>query len=139
MFNLTFSSLVAQLVKKVPAMQGTWVRFLGWADFPGERNGNTLLYSCLENPMNRGVWWATVHGVAESDTAEAAEHTCTQAASLLPVLNSVTIFSPSVSFFEHAMFSHHPLPRSLFALFLCLLIFHMCCSVASNSLPPHGL
>ena len=30
---------------------------------PGEGNGNPLQYSCLENPMDRGVWWATVHGV----------------------------------------------------------------------------
>ena len=30
----------------------------------GEGNGNPLRYSCLENPMNRGAWWATVHGVA---------------------------------------------------------------------------
>ena len=34
----------------------------------GERNGNPLQYSCLENPMNRGAWWATVHGVAKSHT-----------------------------------------------------------------------
>ena len=33
-----------------------------------EGNGNPLQYSCLENPMDRGSWWATVHGVAESDT-----------------------------------------------------------------------
>ena len=33
---------------------------------PGERNGNPLQYSCLENPMDRGAWWATVHGVATS-------------------------------------------------------------------------
>ena len=31
---------------------------------PGEGNGNSLQYSCLENPMDGGVWWATVHGVA---------------------------------------------------------------------------
>ena len=37
---------------------------------PGERNGHPLKYSCLENPMNRGAWWATVHRVAESDTTE---------------------------------------------------------------------
>ena len=30
---------------------------------PGEGNGNPLQYSCLENPMNRGAWWTTVHGV----------------------------------------------------------------------------
>ena len=33
--------------------------------YPGEGNGNPLQYSCLENPMDRGTWWATVHGVAE--------------------------------------------------------------------------
>ena len=35
---------------------------------PGEGNGNPLQYSCLENPMDRGAWWATVHGVAKSGT-----------------------------------------------------------------------
>ena len=33
---------------------------------PGGGNDNPLLYSCLENPMNRGDWWATVHGVVKS-------------------------------------------------------------------------
>ena len=35
---------------------------------PGEENGNPLQYSCLGNPMDRGVWWATVHGVIKSRT-----------------------------------------------------------------------
>ena len=35
---------------------------------PGEGNGNPLQYSFLENPMDRGAWWATVHRVAESQT-----------------------------------------------------------------------
>ena len=35
---------------------------------PGEGNRNTLQYSCLENPMDGGAWWATVHGVAKSRT-----------------------------------------------------------------------
>ena len=35
---------------------------------PGEGNGNPLQYSCLENPMDRGDWWATVRGVAQSRT-----------------------------------------------------------------------
>ena len=34
----------------------------------GEGNGNPRQYSCLENPMDRGAWWATVHGVAKSQT-----------------------------------------------------------------------
>ena len=37
---------------------------------PGEGSGSPLQYSCLENPTDGGAWWATVHGVAESDTTE---------------------------------------------------------------------
>ena len=41
----------------------------GWGSSPGEGNGNPLQYSCLENPMDRGAWWATVHRVTkELDT-----------------------------------------------------------------------
>ena len=40
----------------------------GLERFPGEGNGNPLQYSCLENPMDRGAWGATVHGVAENWT-----------------------------------------------------------------------
>ena len=36
--------------------------------FSGEANGKPLQYSCLENPMDRGAWWATVHGVTKSWT-----------------------------------------------------------------------
>ena len=36
---------------------------LGWEDH-GEGNGNPLQYSCLRNPMDRGAWWAPVHGLA---------------------------------------------------------------------------
>ena len=37
---------------------------------PGGRQGNSLQYSCLENPMDRGSWWTTVHSVVELDTTE---------------------------------------------------------------------
>jgi len=40
----------------------------GSGRFPGEGNGNPLQYSCLENPMDGGAWWATVHGVAKNQT-----------------------------------------------------------------------
>ena len=54
---------------------------------PREGHGNPLQYSCLENPMDRGAWWATVHGVTQSQTwlkrlsirAHTHTHTCTQA------------------------------------------------------------
>ena len=40
----------------------------GLGKIPREGNGNPLQYSCLENSMDRGAWWATVHGVAKSQT-----------------------------------------------------------------------
>ena len=40
----------------------------GSGRLPGEGNGNPLQYSCLKNSMDGGVWWATVHGVAKSQT-----------------------------------------------------------------------
>jgi len=41
---------------------------LGSGRAPGERNVNLLQYSCLENPMDGGAWWVTVHGVSKSRT-----------------------------------------------------------------------
>ena len=107
------ASLVAQMVKRLPAMRETWVRFLGredplekemaihsstlawkipWMEEPGrlqsmgsrrvghdwvtllslwcigEGNGNPFQCSCLENPRDRGAWWAAVYGVTQSQT-----------------------------------------------------------------------
>ena len=47
----------------------------GWGRSPGEGNGNPLQYSDLENPVDRGAWQVTGHGVAESDTTE-QQDTC---------------------------------------------------------------
>ena len=44
---------------------------------PGEGNGNPIQGSCLENPMDRGTWWAVVHGVSESWTRLSDDHTHT--------------------------------------------------------------
>ena len=57
------ASLLAQPVKNLSAIQETRVQSLGQEDSPGEGNGYLLQYSCLENPMDRGVWQATVHGI----------------------------------------------------------------------------
>ena len=54
-------------VKNMPAMQETQVQSLSEEESPGEGNGNPQ-YSCLENFMDRGAWWVTVHGVVKNQT-----------------------------------------------------------------------
>ena len=49
----------------MPANAGVWGLIPGLRRSPAEGNGNPLLYSCLENPMDRGAWQAVVQGVAE--------------------------------------------------------------------------
>ena len=53
------------MVKNLPAIRETWFD-PGSGGSPGEGNGNSLQYSCLENPMDKGVWWAIVHEVAKN-------------------------------------------------------------------------
>ena len=63
------ASLMAQWVKNPPAMQEIqemWIRSQGQEKPLEEENHNPLQYSCLKNPMDRGAWWTTVHGVAKS-------------------------------------------------------------------------
>ena len=65
------ASQVAIVVKNPPANAGDMKdagSVPGSGRSPGGRNGNLLQYSCLENPMDRGAWRATVHGVAKSWT-----------------------------------------------------------------------
>ena len=56
------------VVKNPPANAGDASLIPGSGRSPGEGSGNPLQYSCLENPMERGAWWATVHGVTKSWT-----------------------------------------------------------------------
>ena len=72
---------MAQWVKNPPAMQEVqaeegWIPGLGRS--PEGGHGNPLQYSCLENPMDRGAWWAAVHSITESDMTEVTTPTCTE-------------------------------------------------------------
>ena len=62
------ASLVAQRVYNLPVMEETWVWSVGQEDPLEQEKGYPLQYSCPENSMDRGAWWATVHGVTKSWT-----------------------------------------------------------------------
>ena len=65
MINLNLGFLDGSKVKNPPANAGDVGSISGSGRSPGEGNGNPLQYSCLENPMDRGAWWATVPRVPE--------------------------------------------------------------------------
>ena len=69
------ASQVVLAVKNLPANTGD-IRdsdlIPGLGRCPGERHGNPLQYSFLENPMHRDAWWTTGHRIAKSDTTEVA-------------------------------------------------------------------
>ena len=61
------------------------VQSLGQEESPGGGNGNPLQYSCLENPTDRGAWWATVHGVGtELDTTDHSTSICIMESLCMP-------------------------------------------------------
>ena len=78
---------------------------------PGEGNGNPLQYACLENPMDRGAWWAAVHGVAKSGARLSEFHS----SSLLSIFCSSNIILNLVflfSFFPHLSSHYYVLAHS---------------------------
>ena len=64
----SWAFLVAQDSKELTCNVGDLGLIPGSGRSPGGGNGNPLQYSCLENPMDRGTWWAAVHGVTKSQT-----------------------------------------------------------------------
>ena len=84
---------------------------------PGEGHSNTLQYSCLESPVDRGAWWATVHGVTKS---EALAHTHThviEATVLLSCLLFPAALGLKLCLSQHQLYYFCPL-------FLILKLFH---------------
>ena len=66
--NYFGASLVAQLVKNPPAMWETWVQSLGWEDPLEEGMATYSSFLAWRMRLDRGAWWATVRGVAKSQT-----------------------------------------------------------------------
>ena len=69
--SILWASQVAQVVKNPPVNAediGDKGSIPGSGRSPGRQHGNPLQHSCLEYPMDRGAWWATVHGVTKSQT-----------------------------------------------------------------------
>ena len=65
--------LVGQMVKNLPAVWETGL--ISWLGRSlGEGDGNPLQHCCLENPKDRGAWWATIHGVTKSQTRLSDQH-----------------------------------------------------------------
>ena len=67
--------LCGSVLKNLPVNVGDAGMIPGSEKPPGGGNGNPFQYSCLENSMNKGVWWTMVHGVAKSQARLVAEHT----------------------------------------------------------------
>ena len=61
---------MAQKVKNPPVVRETWVLSLGWEDPLEEGMATHSSMLAWRIPMDKGAWWATVHGVAESDMTE---------------------------------------------------------------------
>ena len=118
--KLKRASQAALMVKNPPAnaSKGRNVGLIpGWGRSPGEGHSNPLQYSCMENPIDKGAWWASVYGVAQSRTQ-------------LKRLSS----SSSIEIFSNYLWNS----------FLCKLRGCVCACVlsrlvVSHSLWPHGL
>ena len=74
----------------------------GSGSSPGEGNSNPLQYSCLENPMGRGAWWATVHGVAQSRTQLSNKHFHFHEQLMVTVLDSADLERKSPNLTQHS-------------------------------------
>ena len=100
-WDLYFTSLWAYLgrpwwliSKESACNAGDAGSILGLARSPGGEHGNSLQYFCLENPMDRGAWWAADHGVAELDTTEATEHVHTHGLIRALKLLAIPVWAP---------------------------------------------
>ena len=115
------ASQVALVVKNLPASAGvvrdTTSLIPGSGEPPGGGNGNSLQYSFLENSMNRGAWWAIVHGVTKSWTQPKQLSTMKSNFLFLcsPIVHTPHICTPLISSFGlQVLMASFPLKKSGF-------------------------
>ena len=77
--SIQHSITTGSMVKNLPVNAGDSSWIPEWGTFSGVGNGNSLQYSCLEKPMDRGAWQATVHGITKSWTWLSHKYTCSGA------------------------------------------------------------
>ena len=94
----SWASLVTHLVKNLPAMQETWVWSLGQEDPLEEGMTTHSSIPAWRIPMDRGAWWATVHGVAKSQTWLRLSTSILHTVTCFPVTLSI---HPTLSFLPH--------------------------------------
>ena len=81
------------MVKNPPANAGDESSIPGLGRSPGGGNGNPVQYSCLGSPVDRGAWWATVHGVTNSQTGQDLATQQQQAFTCMVVPQGVNLFT----------------------------------------------
>ena len=94
------------MVKNSPANAGEAGSIRESERSPGEGNGSPLQYSCLENPMDRGTWWATVHGVTKTvghDLVTEQLENCDFSLFLILLLSLYIIYIISTNFIAHSL------------------------------------
>ena len=101
-------------VKNPPANAGDSGFIPGSGRSPGEENGNPLQYSCLGNAMDRGAWWATVHGVAKQTGTTERLNNSNSCASLRFSLKFLTCLFTVLSDFTHSFNAYKNIDRALY-------------------------
>ena len=95
------------VVKNPSANAGDMGSILGWGTFLGEGNGNSLHFSCLGNPMNRGAWRAIVYGVTKSWTGLSDQTATTGSSTVWNAIYRMNLFLSAIRVKKIKWYSIH--------------------------------
>ena len=117
------------VVKNPPAIAGDAGLIPVLGKSPGGGNDKPLQYSCLGNPLDRGAWWVTVHGVAKSQTWQWLN---SSGSVMRHADTEMTVMKEEVFFFQNVNFIYktHKLYTSFFYNFICILFYLFFCYIS---------